>query len=254
MASLIQKTATLIKANLHDMVDKALKTNSPAVLKQYIRDAESNLDELEKATATIGGEVRMMKRKYEGYKKQADEMDRRVDLFLMQGKSELARAAQDKMNQSRKMQEQYHAQWVTQQREYETLKAARLKLQTKIQTVRAEHRELEAMLKLAQSKEKTNKAIRSVKDLQGIGDSDIAGLRDSIIARIDKADAETDLLADNIEDQMDQLIGTAELDLQLEERKHRLGLGNNKQLSVGDDEAKSDADLLKELDNLELEL
>ncbi len=252
MASLIEKTTTLIKANLHDMVDKALKTNSPAVLKQYIRDAESNLDDLEKATATIGGEVRTMKRKYEQYKKQADEMDRRVDLFLMQGKAELARAAQDKMNQARKMQEQYHAQWVTQQREYEVLKAARLKLQTKIQTVRAEHRELEAMLKLAESKEKTNKAIRSVKDLQGMGDSDIAGLRDSIIARIDKADAETEMLSGDIDDQMDKLIGTAELDLQLEERKRRLGLGSG--AAPAAEEEKSDADLLKELENLDLEI
>ena len=251
MASILQKTSTLIKANLHDMVDKALQTNSPAVLKQYVRDAEDNLTDLEKATATIGGEVRTMKRKYEQHKKQADELDRRVDLFLMQDKKELARAAQEKMNQARRLQEQYHGQWVTQQKEYETLKAARLKLKTKIETVRAEHRELEAMMKLAKSKEKTNKAIRSVNDLQGIGDSDIAGLRDSIIARIDKADAETEMLSGSIDEQMDQLIGSAELDLQLEERKRRLGMSDE---PVVVEEGKSDDDLLKELENMDLEI
>ena len=69
MASIIEKTRTLISANLHDMVDKALQSNSPAVMKQYIRDAQENLDELEEAAATVGGEVRTLKRRYEEYKK-----------------------------------------------------------------------------------------------------------------------------------------------------------------------------------------
>ena len=58
MASLLEKTQTLIQANMHDMVDRALEANSVAVMKQYIRDAEDNLDALEDATATVGGEVK----------------------------------------------------------------------------------------------------------------------------------------------------------------------------------------------------
>ncbi|HFQ93163.1 MAG TPA: hypothetical protein ENK32_04085, partial [Anaerolineae bacterium] len=74
MASLLEKTQTLIKANLHDMVDQALQANSSAVLKQYIRDAEKNLDELEDATATVGGEVKTLERKYKEYKKKGDQL------------------------------------------------------------------------------------------------------------------------------------------------------------------------------------
>ena len=73
MASLLEKTQTLIQANLHDMVDRALEANSVAVMKQYIRDAENNLDELENATATVGGEVKTLERKYREYKKKGDE-------------------------------------------------------------------------------------------------------------------------------------------------------------------------------------
>ena len=36
MASLIEKVNTLISANLHYMVDQALKSNSIAVINQYI--------------------------------------------------------------------------------------------------------------------------------------------------------------------------------------------------------------------------
>ena len=248
MASIIQKTKTLISANMHDMVDRALQSNSPAVMKQYIRDAQQNLRELEDATATVGGEVRTMKRKYEEYKKEADKFDRSVDLLLMQGKAELARAAQKKVNRARELQEQYHAQWVRQEREYKTLRAARLKLIAKLDDVKAEQRELEALLKLAKSKEKTVKTIKSIDDLMGVGDADIERLGNSIRARIDKADAQAEMYTSRLDNQMDEALGTAELDLQLEERKRRLGLAAPQKSA---DEI-SDEDLLAELDSLDL--
>lgn len=248
MASIIQKTKTLISANMHDMVDRALQSNSPAVMKQYIRDAQQNLRELEDATATVGGEVRTMKRKYEEYKKEADKYDRSVDLLLMQGKAELARAAQKKVNRARELQEQYHAQWVRQEREYKTLRAARLKLIAKLDDVKAEQRELEALLKLAKSKEKTVKTIKSIDDLLGVGDADIERLGNSIRARIDKADAQAEMYSSRLDNQMDEALGTAELDLQLEERKRRLGLAAPQKSA---DEI-SDEDLLAELDSLDL--
>ena len=126
MASLLEKTRTLISANLHDMVDNALEANSVAVMKQYTRDAEDNLDALEDAAATVGGEVKTLERKYKEYKKKGDKLDRNVDALLMQGKTDLAGAAQTELNSTRQLQEQYHEQWVRQEREYESLLNARL--------------------------------------------------------------------------------------------------------------------------------
>ncbi len=224
MASLLEKTQTLIQANLHSMVDKALEKNSVAVMKQYIRDAEENLDDLEDATATVGGEVKTMERKYKEYKKKADQLDRNIDTLLMQGKTDLARAAQTELNTNRRLQEQYHEQWVRQQREYDALKNARLKLQAKLQTIREEQRELEALMQLAKSKEKTVKAIKSLDDLTGAGDADIARMGESIRSRLDKASAQSEMYADRLDSQMDDVLGKSELDMQLEERKRRLGL------------------------------
>src|SRR5210317_884187 len=168
MASLLEKTQTLIQANLHEMVDSALEANSVAVMKQYIRDAEGNLDQLEDAAATVGGEVKTLERKYKEYKKNADKLDRNIDSLLMQGKTDLASAAQNELNTARRLQEQYHEQWVRQQREYESLLNARLKLQAKLQTIRQEQKELEALMRLAKSKETTVKAIKSLDDLMGV--------------------------------------------------------------------------------------
>lgn len=234
MATLLEKVQTLISANLHEMVDKALETNSVAVMKQYIRDAEKNLDELEDAAATVGGEVKSMERKYKEYKKKADQLDRNIDALLMQGKADLARAAQNELNTARRLQEQYHEQWVRQQREYESLLNARLKLQAKLQTIRQEQKELEALMRLAKSKETTVKAIKSLDDLMGVGDADIARLGESIRSRLDKASAHSEMYADRLDNQMDAALGSAELDLQLEERKRRLGLAEAPAATVED--------------------
>ena len=245
MASLLEKTQTLIQANLHAMVDKALENNSVAVLKQYIRDAEKNLDELEDAAATVGGEVKTLERKYKDYKKKADKLDRNIDALLMQGKTDLASAAQNELNSTRRMQEQYHEQWVRQQREYEALLNARLKLQAKLKTIRQEQKEMESLLKLAKSKEITVKAIKSLDDLTGVGDGDIARLSESIRSRLDKASAQSEMYASSLDNQMDEALGKSEIDLQLEERKRRLGLGEAPTPSYEEDqeEAASSQDI-----------
>lgn len=236
MASLLEKTQTLIQANLHEMVDRALQANSVAVMKQYVRDAENNLRELEDAAATVGGEVKTMERKYLEYKKKADQLDRNIDVFLMQGKEDLARAAQNEMNSNRRLQEQYHEQWVRQKREYEALLNARLKLQARLKEIRQEQRELEALMKLAKSKEQTVKTIRSLDDLVGAGDADIARMGESIRARLDKASAHAEMYASRLDDQMDAVLGKGELDIQLEERKRRLGLAQPPARAFGEDE------------------
>lgn len=244
MASILDKARTLISANMHDMLDKALEANSVAVLKQYIRDAENNLRELEEAAATVGGEVKSMERKYKEYKKKADQIDRNIDTFLMQGKTDLARAAQAELNTNRQLQEQYHEQWVRQKREYDALLGARVKLQSKLNTIRQEQRELEALLQLAKSKEKTVKAIKSLDDLMGVGDADIARIGDSIRSRLDKATAQSEMYAGSLDNQMEEALGTAELDLQLEERKRRLGLASEPEdtLEEESEESMSDSD------------
>jgi len=247
MASLLEKTQTLIQASMHDMVDRALEANSVAVMKQYIRDAEQNLDDLENAAATVGGEVKSMERKYNEYKKKGDQLDRNIDMLLMQGKTDLAQAAQNELNSTRRLEEQYHAQWIQQQREYEALLNARLKLQAKLKTIRQEEKEMEALLRLAKSKEITVKAIKSMDDLEGVGDGDIARLRDSIQGRLDAASAHSEMYASQLDNQMDDILGKTEIELQLEERKRRLGLAAPTTPSFDAEESEDfDASSLKE--------
>lgn len=224
MASLLDKVGTLIQANLHALVDNALKSNSMAVIDQYIRDVDNNLDALEDAAATVGGQVKTLERKSGEYKKQMNELDRNIDLFLTQNKEDLARAAQAKLNSVRNLYETYNTQLERQQKEYKALLDARLKLQAKLTTIKQQREEMVALLDLAKAKEITNKAIKSLDDLAGVGDADVSRLAESIRTRLDQASARAEMAAQNLDTQMDDTLGRGELDAQLEERKRRLGI------------------------------
>jgi len=224
MASLLDKVATLIKANLHYLVDQALKQNSLAVIDQYIREVEDNLDKLEDAAATVGGQVKTLKRKFDEFQAKAEELDRNIDILLQEGREELAVAAQSKLNSTQRLADDYREQHERQKAEYEKLLDAKLKLEAKLTTIKQEREELQALLDLARAKELTAKAISSLDDLVGAGDDDIGRIAESIRTRLDKAAARGEMAATRLDAQMDEVLERATLDAQLAERKKRLGM------------------------------
>ncbi|MCB0092249.1 MAG: PspA/IM30 family protein [Caldilineaceae bacterium] len=224
MASLLEKVSTLISANLHYMVDQALKSNSLAVIDQYIRQVENNLEELEDAAATVGGEVKSLKRKLDEYSLKSTELDRAIDAFLMEGNETAAAAAQSKLNSTKRLVENYQEQVERQDKEFHTLLDAKVKLDARLSTMKQEREELQALLELAKSKEQTVKAMKSLDDLVGSGDSDISRIAESIHSRLDKASTASEMRAANLDAQMDEVLERSALDLQLAERRKKLGL------------------------------
>jgi phage shock protein A len=224
MAGLLEKVQTLIAANLHALVDEALKKNSLAVIDEYIRQVEHNLEDLEDAAATIGGEVKTLRRKYDEFAAKSAELDRNIDLMLKESKEELAVAAQSKLNSTQRLAETYKQQYERQQAEYQKLLDAKLKLEAKLTTAKQEREEMQALLDLARSKELTSKTMQSLDNLMGAGDQDVARMAESIRARLDKAAARAEMEATRLDVQMDELLERHTLETQLAERKKRLGL------------------------------
>jgi phage shock protein A len=224
MASLLDKVQTLISANLHAMVDSALKANSMAVFDQYVREVEDNLENLEDAVATVGGELKTLRRRKSDMDQKAEDLDRNIDIFLREGKEDLALAAQSKLNSVHRLIQNYDEMLARQEAEFQSLKDARLKLEAKLTTVKQEREELQALLDLARSKELTAKAIKSLDDLMGTDDADISRVAEGIRARLDKASARSELLAESLEAQMDKVLERSTVEAQLAERKARLGL------------------------------
>ena len=214
----------MISANLHAMVDSALRANSLAVFDQYVRDVEDNLENLEDAVATVGGELKTLRRKKAALDQKSAELDRNIDIFLREGKEDLALAAQSKLNSVSRLVENYDEMLERQEVEFQSLKDARLKLEAKLTTVKQEREELQVLLDLARSKEITAKTIKSLDDLTGTGDEDISRVAEGIRARLDKASARSELMASSLDSQMDEVLESSTLEAQLAERKARLGL------------------------------
>jgi len=224
MASLLEKVSTLISANLHALVDQALKTNSLAVIDQYIRQVEDNLEDLEDAVATVGGEVKTIKRKLNDLEQKEDELDRAIDAFLMEGNEETAAAAQSKLNSTKRLIQTYEDQSARLKDEYQKLLDAKVKLEARLSTMKQEREELQALMELAKSKEIAVKAMKGLDDLMGSGDTDISRIAGSIYARLDKATAAAEMRAASLDKQIDEVLDRDAIDGQLAERKKRLGV------------------------------
>uniref|UniRef100_A0A7C1JYQ0 PspA/IM30 family protein n=1 Tax=Caldilinea aerophila TaxID=133453 RepID=A0A7C1JYQ0_9CHLR len=226
MASLLDKISVLISANLHALVDQALKSNSLAVIDQYIRQVEQNLEDLEDAAATVGGEAKALKRKLVELEQKEDELDRAIDAFLLEGNETAAVAAQSRLNSTQRLVETYKEQLQRQEEEFQKLLDAKVKLEARLATMKQQREELQALLELAKSKETTVKAMKSLDDLMGSGDSDIERIAGSIRARLDKATTASEIRAASLDKQMDEILERSALNNQLAERKKRLGIAS----------------------------
>lgn len=223
MASLLEKVSTLISANLHWMVNQALQANSLAVVDEYIRRVEDNLEALEDAAATVGGEAKTLRRKQREFESKADELDRNIDLFLREGKDKLAMAAQSRYNTMKRLADTYREQADAQENEFQKLLDAKLRLEAKLTEVKQERIHLQAMLELAKSKEATHRAVEAIGEVS----TDAAGMDDiktAIQRRLDKAAAQGEIDTQKLDRQMEEVLETSELEQQLAARRARLGL------------------------------
>lgn len=232
MASLLEKVSTLISANLHYMVDQALRTNSLAVIDQYIRQVENNLADLEDAAGAVGGEVRSIKRRLDEHEQRLAELDRAIDAFLVEGNETSAVAVQSRYNSTQRLVETFRSQLERQETEFQKLLDAKVKLEARLETMRLERQDLQALLELAKSKEMTVQAMRSLDDLMGSGDGDIKRIAESVYTRLDKASTLSEMRASSLDEQMDAVLERTELDAQLLERRKRLNLGQNRQITA----------------------
>ncbi len=220
--SLFEKINTLISANLHGIVDRALQANSVQVMDEYIRQVESNLGDLEESTATVGGTVKTLKRKYEEFAATAEKLDRDIDTLIVKGKDDLAAAAQAELNTKQQLSQEYYQQWQEQDTQYQKMLDMRLKLEGRLTTIKQEREHLRALIELAEAKKVTTKTVKSLDALSNVGDAEISSLSDQIRQRLDQEDARLDMATRNLSEEIDSAVRGSEVERQLDERKRRL--------------------------------
>jgi phage shock protein A len=226
MATLMQKISTLIQGSLHELVDRAMREKSLAVIDVYIRDAGEGLNELNDAIGTLQANLTGFTREHDALAERAVVLDGAINNFLLKNDNTKAQAASAELMHIKElmtMQEQTIAQA---QKDLAEQRRGKDILQTKITTMRYEREKLAALLEMAKAKEANLRARQKASDVLGSGDIDMDNLAKSIYSRLDKADADLKESENTLEGSIDSAIDADKVDIDLEERRRKLGISS----------------------------
>ena len=98
----------------------------------------------------------------------------------------------------------------------------RMKLESRLTTIRQEREQLRALIELAEAKRVATKTIKSLDDLASVGDQEVSNFADQVRSRLDAEDARLDMATRNLQEEIDDVVRGGEIDRQLEERRRRL--------------------------------
>jgi len=132
---LLDRVATLVRANLNDLIDKA--ENPEKMLKQVILDMENQFMQVKTQVAIALADLHLLqKKKQENLDKHADWM-RKAELAVDRRDDALARAALERAMSFQQMADSFAQQIQDQETQVESLKAALKKLEIKLSEARA---------------------------------------------------------------------------------------------------------------------
>ena len=224
MASLFYKLRTLIKANFHDVADKALQKSDLDVYDAYIREAEQEVAEFKSSITPLFAQVKTTRRRRDTLADKAAKLDLMVDRYLLKGQRTEAMVTQKQLSSVLEMIKTYDASLEKQIAAAEKLDDVRIKLDGRLAIARQEREELAFLLQLAKSKEMSTQAMRSLDSLMGEGDREVAQAAENIRRRLDHADAAWEVQTSSLDQQMDDAMYSLEVEADLAARMDRLGI------------------------------
>jgi len=222
----MQKISTLIQGSLHELVDKAMREKSLAVIDVYIRDAGDGLTELNDAIGTLQANLMGFTRERDSLTARAAELDEATNRFLTKGDTSKAQATSAELMHVKELITMQETTIAQAEKDLAEQRRGKDILQTKITAMRYEREKLAALLEMAKAKEANLHARQKAADVLGGGDIDMDNLSKSIYARLDKADANLKESENTLEQSIDDAINSDKVDADLDERRKKLGLSS----------------------------
>jgi cell division protein ZapA (FtsZ GTPase activity inhibitor) len=81
---------------------------------------------------------------------------------------------------------------------------------------------MKSLIELAEAKKVITTTVKSLDDLAATGDAEITSLAEQIRTRIDKEDARLEVATQSLSEEIEEVVGSSEIERQLEERRRRL--------------------------------
>jgi len=219
--ALLERVATLIRANLNDMVDRA--ENPEKLLKQVILDMQNQFLQVKTQVAIAIADLHLLeKKKKENADKEAEWM-RKAELAVEKKQDDLARAALDRALNYTQFTASFDEQIADQRSQVEILKNALQKLDAKIAEANAKTDLLIAQSRRARAMDKATTAQIAADDRNKVATLDRMKTRIQRAEAVSQAKVEL-VAGDDIEHRLEMLEKDDQIDKMLAELKERKAL------------------------------
>jgi phage shock protein A len=165
--ALMQRVATLIRANLNDLIDQAEEPEK--MLKQVMLDMQNQLRQVKTQVAMAIADQHLLSKKLKEQEEKAAEWTRKAEFAVGKEQDDLARAAIEKSMLARTAADSFGQQHEQQSGEVENLKRVLRQLQGKLAEAQTKCDVLAAQHRRARAVGKASEALGSIAD--GPGDS-----------------------------------------------------------------------------------
>ena len=213
--ALLERVSTLIRANLNDLVDKA--EDPEKMIKQVILDMQNQLLQVKTQVAISIADQHVLEKKLQENEEAATQWERRAEMAVDKQDDGLARAALERSVTHHKMAESFRQQVEDQKAQVENLKTALLNLQQKLAEAQSKSDMLIAQHRRSRALNKATAAGMA------IGDDSKSAAFDRLKSKVQHtestAQAQAELVADDVEDRFAALEKERELDRLLAELK-----------------------------------
>jgi phage shock protein A len=219
--ALLERVATLVRANLNDLVDKA--EDPEKMIKQVILDMQNQLLQVKTQVAISIADQHVLEKKQKENQDAEQQWLRRAEMAVDKKDDALARAAVERAMSHKSMSESFRQQVEDQKVQVENLKSALLKLQQKLAEAQSKSDMLIAQHRRSRALGKATSASIAVGD-----DSNAAAfdrMKHKVQHSESTAQAKAELLADDVDDRFAAMEKEGEIDRLLAEIKSKRKVG-----------------------------
>jgi phage shock protein A len=214
---LLERVSTLIRANLNDMIDRA--EDPEKMIKQVILDMENQYLQVKTQVAVSIADQHILEKKQREQEDTGTDWMRKAELAVDKSQDDLARAALDRYQTSSRLAQSFQEQVNDQKAQVETLKNALIKLEAKLEEGKSKREMLIARHRRSAALDKAAKA------QVAIGEDSKNAAFDRLKERVNHteaaAEAEVELLTDDITEKLNRLDRDTEVDRLLTDLKSR---------------------------------
>jgi phage shock protein A len=218
--ALMERVATLVRANLNDIIDKAEEPEK--MIKQVILDMQNQLLQVKTQVAIAIADQHLLDKKRKENSDKSTDWVRKAELAVDKKEDDLARAALERSLSYRSLAEDFGEQVDDQAAQVENLKSALRKLEQKLTEAQAKSDVLIAQHRRARALNKAGDARLAIGNASG------AEAFDRMKGKVQRSEAlsqaKAELTGDTIEDRLASLEKEEEVTRLLAELKSKRGM------------------------------